>query len=67
MSEYLPDVLDMFHEHDARKEEMLEKMPRCCDCGEHIQEEHLFNVNGDLFCFDCAKANFQRDTKDYTR
>lgn len=64
---YCPDNLDMFNAYSARQEEMLSKMPQCSDCGDFIQAEHLFNVNGDLFCFDCMKANFERETEDYTR
>lgn len=64
---YCPDNLDMFNAYSDRQEDMLSKMPQCCDCGEYIQEEHLFNVNGDLYCFDCMKANFERETEDYIR
>ena len=64
---YCPDNYDLFCEHEARQEVALDKCPKCCDCGEPIQEEYLFNVNGDLFCFDCMKSNFRRDTEDYMR
>lgn len=64
---YCPDNLDAFYEHESDQQRMLDRCPICSDCGDPIQEAHLFNVNGDLFCFDCAKANFQRDTEDYVR
>ena len=64
---YCPDNYDAFCEHETQQENMLSRMPQCCECGEHIQEEHLFDVNGDLFCFDCMKANFERETEEYMR
>jgi formylmethanofuran dehydrogenase subunit E len=64
---YCPDNYDAFCEHEASQESLLEKLPKCADCGEPIQEEHLFDINGDLFCYECAKSNFKRDTENYMR
>ena len=62
-----PDNYDAFCEHEARQESMLDELPICCDCKEPIQEDHLFDINGELFCFDCMKSNYRKYTEDYMR
>lgn len=37
----------------ARKERELRRRPKCCECGEHIQTEYCFEVNGEYICEDC--------------
>lgn len=64
---YCPDNYDFFCEHEARQEEMLSRMPVCDACGDEIQDEHLFEVNGEKFCLECAKVNFMKYTEDYMR
>ena len=60
---YVPDNLDMFNSYSARQEEMLSRCPKCSSCGDPIQEEHLFEVDGELYCFDCRKE-IQKDIDD---
>ncbi len=63
------DNYERWERHDAEQERWLNKRPVCCECGEHIQEEHLFDIDGDLVCEDCLKSyaerNFKQSTEKY--
>ena len=53
--------------HEARQEAWLAKRPKCECCGEPIQDEHLFDVGGDIFCEECMIDNFRQDAVNYER
>lgn len=50
---HIRDSYDEFVAHDARKESRLKERPVCCSCGEPIQEEFAYQLNGDWYCEDC--------------
>lgn len=60
---------ERWERHDAEQERWLRKRPVCVECSEHIQEEHLFDIDGDLVCENClqnyAKRNFKQSTEKY--
>lgn len=37
----------------ADKDEELEKLPKCIECGEPIQTEYYFEIDGELYCEEC--------------
>ncbi len=37
----------------AEQDEELEKLPKCCECGEPIQTDTYYEFDGDLYCEDC--------------
>lgn len=59
------DPLLDFWRHDREQAKRLERLPVCVGCSEPIQDERLWDINGFLFCDDCAKDRFQADTEDY--
>lgn len=59
-----PDNYDMFLAHDARQEAELDRLPECEWCGEKIQDEYCYNINGDLVCSACLE-NCRVSTEDY--
>lgn len=61
----IPDNYDAWEAHEAEQQAWLDRCPVCVKCKEAIQDEELFDVNGDLYCMDCAKKEFQRSTEDY--
>ena len=62
----IPDPLDLFEQHEWEKEKWLKTLP-CCDyCGEPIQDDDLFDINGDLFHIECAENEFKKPTRNYT-
>lgn len=50
----------------AEQEKALEKLPECYECGEHIQTEKCYEINGELICPDCLERNHERNVEDYT-
>lgn len=64
-NDYIPDYNELHRQHEARQERELRRYPKCADCGERITGEYLFEIDGKLFCEDCADANFKRSTEDY--
>lgn len=47
---YIPDNYDLFARHDAEQEAQLKKLPECSECGEHIQDEEAYYINGEWIC-----------------
>lgn len=59
------DPVADFEKHDAEQEAELEKMPVCTNCLEHIQGGYLFDIEGEIYCEECAYELFRKDTVDY--
>lgn len=55
-----------FEEEDYIKEMKLERRPKCCACGEHIQTETAIYYNGDYYCDECEDEFLEEVKKDYT-
>ena len=55
-----------FDRWDMERERRRARRPICERCGEHIQEENLWDIDGTLYCPECAKIEFERDTDNYT-
>ena len=48
----IADNSDLFERHDAEQEAELRKLPVCCKCKEHIQQEEAVCYNGKWYCED---------------
>jgi formylmethanofuran dehydrogenase subunit E len=51
--------------HDAESERWLSSRPRCCECGEYIQDEHYYDFHDRFLCEQCLEENHRRFTDDY--
>lgn len=60
----IPDNYDYFKQHEAEQAAWLEKMPECSECGEKIQDESCYEVNGEYICEQCMKDNHRKSTED---
>ena len=49
----------------AAQEERLERYPKCSHCGEAIQDDELFDINGELYHLSCAEKEFVKWTEGY--
>ena len=58
--DYIPDAYDQWCAHDAEQERRLERLPVCADCGEHIQEEEAYYINGVWICPSCMDSYLVR-------
>lgn len=50
---YVADNYDLWEQHDREQQEALELLPLCSICDEHIQDEHCYQINGELICEAC--------------
>ena len=59
------DNLDLFERHDAEQEARLRKMPICCKCKEHIQQEEAVKHKGKWYCEDCEDYAWDKIKKEF--
>lgn len=45
-----------FNRWDEEFEEWLEKQPICDECGEHIQDEYLYEIGNIRYCENCIEG-----------
>lgn len=50
------DPLADFHRYDAECQRELERLPKCVNCGEHIQQDDAVNIGGHYYCDECLHA-----------
>ena len=59
------DAYEMWRYREAERERKLARQPVCCHCHKHIQDERLFDINGELYHEECACEEFKKWTEDY--
>lgn len=60
--EYVDSLLRMREDAEAR---YMKALPTCDCCGEKIEDEYLFDIDGNLYCPDCADNLFRKSTEKY--
>ena len=50
------DPIYDFNNWDARQNKWLEQRPICVDCGEHIQDDQAYYINGEWICLNCMDS-----------
>lgn len=58
---YIPDNYDLWEAHDREQEAELEKLPVCDCCGERIQDEYYYDIDGEILCEECLKDRYRRE------
>ena len=53
-----------FDRYDRQQERQLENLPLCESCGERIQDEDYYDVDGEILCEECMKRKYRRKTED---
>ena len=56
-----------FDRHDAECEAELERLPKCDYCGKRIQDDYLYDLEGDIVCENCMKREFRKETESYIK
>lgn len=51
------DNYRLWEMHDAEQERQLAKLPLCCLCEEHIQQDMAVCINGEWYCDNCLDEN----------
>lgn len=39
----------------TEQDKALEKLPICEECGQHIQDDHYYEIAGDIYCPGCIR------------
>lgn len=60
-----PDNYDLWEKHDAEQQKALEQMPKCCECGNPIQEDFCYEINDEPVCDDCMHDNHRVFTESF--
>ena len=45
--------------HEMEQEDALEKCPVCDCCGEYIQDDWFYKIEGEILCLDCLNENYR--------
>jgi formylmethanofuran dehydrogenase subunit E len=56
----MPDNYSLWERNERELERRLASRPRCEDCGEHIQDEFYFEVEGDILCEECMHDRYRK-------
>jgi formylmethanofuran dehydrogenase subunit E len=51
------DPVADFERWDAKKQKEVEALPKCDECGEHIQEECYYDIEGNVYCEECIASH----------
>ena len=62
---YIPDAYEQWARHDAEQQEQLDKLPECTECGEKIQDEYAYYINGEWIHEKCMNENYRKEVADY--
>jgi len=54
---YTDEPIKDFNAHEAMQKALLEKMPKCDFCGEHITDDYYYDMNGEIYCERCMDYN----------
>lgn len=55
------DPLDDFHRLDRERAEFEAKLPKCDICGQPIQDDQYYQINGDNICPECLDNHFRKE------
>ena len=61
----MEDNYSLWLDKERQEERWLSTRPVCVHCGHPIQEETLFDINGELYHISCACNEFKKWTEDY--
>lgn len=53
---YIQDNYDRWKQHEEEKESMLNRLPVCCECGNHIQDDSAYYINDEWICENCMDS-----------
>lgn len=54
-----------FDTWDFEQTELLELLPKCKECGEYIQDDFCYEIDGNLICEECMDMCYKKFTEDY--
>jgi hypothetical protein len=61
------DPITDFHNHDAKMERHIARLPECTYCHDPIQDDYLYDTGHGILCEDCMKDLCRKPVEDYIR
>lgn len=49
----IPDNYDLWEARDREQNEWLERLPKCAECGQPVQQEMAVRIDGKWYCDSC--------------
>lgn len=62
---YTNDPVEDYGRYSDKQEMEMERLPVCCHCTKHIDDDFLYYIEGDLWCEECMKDEFRKPTDDF--
>lgn len=57
----IPDNYDLWEAHERDQEKRLARLPKCDYCGEPVQDDFYYEINGDVICEHCLDQFFKKE------
>lgn len=61
----MEDNYSIWEQHQRELDAALSKRPVCECCGNHIQDDYTWNIDGELLCDECAADRYRKHTEDF--
>lgn len=61
------DNYERWEAHDAEQSAWEAKLPVCEFCGEPIQDDYLYDIDGEIYCEECMIEHFRKNTEKYMK
>jgi hypothetical protein len=67
MAYFSDDPVADFNRYDRDQQRQLERLPVCegHKCGQRIQDDIYFDIDGEILCEECMIRKYGRRTEDY--
>lgn len=62
---YTDDPVRDAMNYDMERQKELDSLPKCDICGEPIQDEDLYDLEGTLVCEECLNREYKKPVDDY--
>lgn len=62
---YTDNPIADYDRYDMEQMKWLQRLPVCAECGEPIQDEECYDIDGELVCAECLRHNHRVWTEDY--
>jgi formylmethanofuran dehydrogenase subunit E len=61
------DPVADYDRYDAQVQSELDRLPKCSECGNPIQDEECYEFNDELICEGCLIDNHRKWVEDYVQ
>lgn len=61
----VPDNYDAFVAHQTEQDRKEEELPRCDYCNKRINDDYVYDIDGDIICEDCLRKHYRQPIENY--